>query len=336
MEELNARFEEFVRTLRPTDPQKNLAKDELDFIEGKFESFEVEDHTDFSFKKALRSGSYAKKTSLRRHEEGDFDADIGIYFDVEDPEALGPHDLLDHVESVLRRAYKNRTERQPIFDRSVKSAVRIKFEVSPKINIDAVPIVSLAHSSIDNYGYIPRRDSEKRKTSVTEHVQFISDRNKLVDSTPFNHLLMIFKWWRNNNFDNALRDKCTSFFMELVVAKAFDQTYKSFTDNWLDNLLQMGTWMLRQRMAEPIYFPDKRIPLKSFPKDAVVALDPVNVDNNIAAEWTTQDREAFLKKIQILCDHLNDAKNEALADDVDSAADVLDQVFPNFSTWSEA
>ncbi len=44
MDDINERFSEFIRTLRPTVAQRDLAKDELDFIEGKFESFEVEDH----------------------------------------------------------------------------------------------------------------------------------------------------------------------------------------------------------------------------------------------------------------------------------------------------
>lgn len=333
MEDVNGRFDEFIRALRPTDAQMDLAKDELDFIEEKFESFEIEDHHDFSFKKALRSGSYAKKTILKRHETGDFDADIGIYFDVEDPEKLSPHDLMDHVEAVLRRAYKNRTGRTPQFERC-KSAVRVKFDTHPKINIDAVPIVSLEHGSIDNYGYIPRRDLEKRKTSVTEHVKFVSDRNKLHYSTPYNQIFMLFKWWKNNALDETLGSKVSSFFLELVIAKAFDETYKTFTTNWLDNLLKVGSWIARNRLRESIYFVDKRIPVTTFPKDPVIVLDSVNPQNNVAATWTTQDRDNFANKIQNMCDVLNDAVNEAAAGDIDSAVEILDIVFPNFSTWS--
>lgn len=335
MDDINGRFEEFIRALRPTPAQMDLAKGELDFIEKNFASFEVEDHHDFAFKKALRSGSYAKKAILRRHDIGDFDADIGIYFEVEDSEGLAPQDLLNHVESVLRRAYKNRTERQPEFDRSCQSAVRIKFEVSPKINIDAVPIVSLQHSSIDNYGYIPRRDSEKRKTSVTEHVQFVTDRNGRFEKTPYNHLLMLWKWWRNHAFEGDLRGKTSSFFVELLVAKAFDETYKGFSGDWLQNLLKMGTWIVRQRLREPVYFPDKRLPTPGvLPQDPVIVLDPVNPDNNVASDWGVQDREAFLVKAQSMCDLLNDAANEVRAGDIDSAVEILDSVFPNFSSWS--
>ena len=336
MDDINDRFEEFIRALRPTQSQRDLAKDELNFIEKKFGSYETDDHHDFSFKKALRSGSYAKNAILRRHETGDFDADIGIYFDVEDSDSLSPHDLLDHVESVLRRAYKNRTERQPQFDRSCGSAVRFRFEISPKINIDAVPIVSLEHGSINNYGYIPRRDAEKRKTSVTEHVQFVTGRNRLHEKTPYNQILMLWKWWRNNSFEGNLRDHTSSFFIELLTAKAFDETYKTFTEDWLTNLLKMGTWIVRQRLREPIYFSDRRLPSPSSEilKEQVVVLDPVNPENNIASEWSIPDRDAFLVKVQNMCDILGDALNEVGADDVDSAVEILDGVFPNFSTWS--
>lgn len=333
MSEMNARFEEFIRSLRPSDGQLTLAKDELDFIEKKFSTYDTETHDDFSYKKSLRSGSYAKDAILKRHDTGDFDADIGIYFDVEDAETLSPHDLMNHVESVLRRAYKNRTERTPEFERA-KSAVRVKFETHPKINIDAVPIVSLEHASIENYGYIPRRDNEKRKTSVTEHVKFVTDRNKQFQATPFNQILMLWKWWRNNAFEGQQRDQVSSFFLELVVAKAFDETYKTFNGDWLSNLLKMGTWIVRQRLREPVYFVDKRIPVTAIPKDPVVVLDSVNPQNNVAASWSVQDRDRFVNQVQNFCDVLNDAINEAVAGDDESAVEVLDAVFPNFSTWS--
>ena len=99
---------------------------------------------------------------LRRHATGDFDADLGLYIKVDDDGETPTENLLDYTEALLRRAYAQRTQRKPTFDRSSKSSVKVKFEVAPKINLDITPIIALEHASIPNWGLIPRRDGEQR------------------------------------------------------------------------------------------------------------------------------------------------------------------------------
>jgi hypothetical protein len=328
------RFDEFLKALRPSDGQLDLVKTELDFLESKLKDFVVDDDR-YHLVKVLRSGGYAKSTLLKRHETGDFDADAAIYIKAADGEAPPLKNLLDYVEALLRRAYENRTKRKPTFDRGPKSAVRVKFEVTPKINIDAVPVIDLPHDSIPNWGTIPRRDGELRNTSISEHVRFVADRNKVRGAVPFHQLLMLAKWWRNHSFDEQLHDRFSSFALELVFAKAFDESARNLTGAWLGDLLAVGTWILRHRFETPIKFPDRRVPAATSAESADFSvIDPMNLDNNVAHDWTRDDVSLFLKEVNRLCDVMQDALNEAAADELSDASLILDQVFPNFSNWS--
>ena len=331
----NARFDEFINALRPGDGQLAEAKTELDLLEKKLKTF-ISDDDDFDFGKVLRSGSYAKNTLLKRHESGDFDADAAVYVKPPDEdEEPGLATVLDYVEKLLRRAYANRTKRKPVFDRTPKSAVKVKFEVTPKINIDAVPVVAVDHATIPNWGKIPRRSGGFRSTSVTEHITFVTERNKVPGVVPFNHLLMVMKWWRNHNFDESEHAKFSSFALELVVGKAFDAVRTRLSGLWLDDLLAIGTWILRHRFASPIDFPDPRVPAATGVVDGqFLIIDPMNSDNNVAHDWMQRDVDEFLEGLDRFCDVVQDAANEAAAGEEHEAALLLDQVLPNFSNWS--
>lgn len=331
---ITSRFSEFLKALRPGKSQLDLAKSEIDFLEGKLKDF-ISDDDEFTLVKVLRSGSYAKNTLLKRHDSGDFDADAAIYIKAAEDESPDLSQLLDYLEKLLRRAYKQRKERKPSFDRSTKSAVRVKFEVTPRINIDAVPVISLEHATIPNWGKIPRRDGEFRATSVTEHNAFVSNRNKVRGALAFNQILMVMKWWRNNAIDQTLHDKFSSFALELMLGKAFDETTAKMSGSWLPDLLALGTWILRHRFESKIEFDDPRVPAASGKvRGDFVVLDPMNRDNNVAHDWTRRDVVLFLDEVNRLCDVIQDAENEASAGELEEACQLLDQVFPDFSNWS--
>lgn len=333
MSEINVRFSRFIKAIGPTEGQNKVVKAELDFLETKLKNY-VADDDDTTFVKALRSGSYAKATLLRRHEQGDFDADIAIYVRGGIADEDHSDGLLDYLERLLRRAYKNRSKRKPRFDRSSKSAVKVIFDDHPKINIDAVPVITVDHDQIPNYGEIPRRDGERRRTSVTEHILFVQQRSSLYQPTPFHNLIRIWKWWRNHAFDE--HDRVSSFFLELLLGQAFDESLSGFSDQWLDNLLAAGTWIVRHRLADPVIFDDSRVPPATAPHSAeVVVVDPMNADNNITHDWTAVDRDGFLEKVGEFCDVLQDAINDAEAGEHDDAAEILEQALPRFLDFSQ-
>ena len=124
--------------------------------------------------------------------------------------------MISYLEKLARTAYEKRTVRTPRFETN-ESCVRAVFNVTPKINIDIVPVVSIEHKSIPNWGILPKRDGTRCHTSVTEHIDFVRSRNDQDSAVPFRKLVRLFKQWRNGAFDENEREKVRSFFLELVL-----------------------------------------------------------------------------------------------------------------------
>lgn len=331
MPTVKQRFDNYYKRVRPKPGQLKLVKTELDLLErrlgGEFGQLEG-----FDFVKALRSGSYPKQTMVRRAKVGDFDADLGVYVSSSGSRPIDG--LLNHVQSMVERVYASRTKRQPYIDRSAKSSIRVEFEDHPKINIDIVPIIVLEHPKIANWGYIPRRDGERRPTSVTGHIEFVRERNKRKGATDFHKLVTVLKWWRNHWADQQLVEVFSSFALSLVLARAFDDS--ELSGDWLEDLLEVVSWVCRHRLLRPISFRVSNVPrATSVCNDEVQIFDPYNLDNNVAHEIRSSQREAIVELFDRLADRLQDAQLEREHDEKDMCA-VLDGGLYNFLTWSKA
>ena len=329
---LKTEFNHYLDAIQPTKTQRDLAKEELSFIEGKLQEY-IQDDDPYRFVKALRSGSFAKATALRRTEAADFDADIAIYVEVDDEAAdVDVADLVAYIEKLARRAYKQRTKRRPRFETN-ESCVRVVFTITPKINIDIVPIVSIDHASIPNWGLLPKRDGTRCYTSVSEHVEFVQSRNDQDASVPFRKQVRLFKVWRNGVFDSKGREKVRSFFLELVLGKAYDEQKAQMTGEALPDMSRMAAWIIGHGLEREISFPDCRVPPAAVPhRGPVVVLDPINRDDNVTADWTVEDRDLFLDRLDELRDVLRDAEIDA-EHDRDGAIAFVDQVLPNFTNF---
>lgn len=326
---LKTEFNRYLDAIQPTMAQRNLAKDELSFLEGKLREF-IQDDDPYRFVKALRSGSFAKATALRRTEAADFDADIAVYMEVDDEDAAEVADLIAYIEKLTRRAYKQRTSRRPRFE-THESCVRVAFTVTPKINIDIVPIVSIYHQSIPNWGLLPKRDGTRCHTSVSEHVEFVKSRNDQNASVPFRKLVRLFKVWRNGAFESEDQEKVRSFFLELVLGKAYDEQKAVMTGEALPDMSRLAAWIIQHGLEHDISFSDFRVPpATTHHQGPVVVLDPINRNDNVASDWTTADRDLFLDRLDELRDVLRDAEIEA-GHDLDAAIAFVDLVLPNFS-----
>ena len=88
-------------------------------------------------------------------------------------------------------------------------------------------------------------------------------------------------------------------------------------------------------MNNKISFPDPRVPsAENEPQGPVLVIDPMNNDNNITHDWSLEDLNTFLSRIDELCDVVQDALNEAEVGEFDEAAALLEQIFPNFRNWT--
>lgn len=328
---LKAEFNRYLDAIQPTKGQRDVAKEELSFIEGKLREF-IQDDDPYRFVKALRSGSFAKATALRRTEAADFDADIAVYVGVDNEEEAEVGDLVAYIEKLARRAYQQRTVRRPRFETN-ESCVRVVFTKPPQINIDIVPIVAVPHDTIPNWGLLPKRDGTRCHTSVSEHIEFVKSRNDQDASVPFRKLVRLFKVWRNGAFEGKEQEKVRSFFLELVVGKAYDALKAQMTGEALPDMSRLAAWIIRHGLEHEISFPDSRVPPATVSHQGpVVVLDPINRDDNVAEDWTVADRDRFLDRLDELRDVLRDAEIEA-EDDLDAAIAFVDQVLPKFSDF---
>lgn len=330
---LKPEFDRYLDAIQPTKAQRTLAKEELDLLEGKLREF-IQDDDPYRFVKALRSGSFAKATALRRTEAADFDADLAVYVKVDDEAAVDVADLVAYIEKLTRRAYKQRTTRRPRFETN-ESCVRVVFTAPPKINLDIVPIVAKEHKSIENWGLLPKRDGTECLTSVSEHIEFVRSRNDQGASVPFRKLVRLFKVWRNGAFEGKDQKKVRSFFLELVLGKAYDEQKARMTGEALADMSLLAAWIIQHRLECEISFPDCRVPPATVRhRGPVVVLDPINRDDNVTSDWTDADRERFLDRLDELRDVLRDAELEA-PHDLDAAIAFVDQVLPNFGKFSK-
>ena len=327
---LKDRFTRYLDAIQPTQAQRNLAKEELSFLEKRLREY-ITDDDPYKYVKALRSGSFAKATSLRREQSDDFDADIAVYVEQQDAGSSSTANLIAYVEKLTKRAYEKRTKRKPRFERH-ESCVRAVFDVTPKINIDIVPIVALDHKTIPNWGVLPKRDGSECHTSVTEHIDFVRHRNKPQHSVSFRKLVRLLKRWRNEKFPDS---KLSSFALELILAKAYDEQERSITGEALPDLMLLTKWIVNHALESTICFADPRVPAPTVShNDPVIVLDPINQDDNVTSGWTVGDRDLFLDRIDNLRDILRDAEIEA-GDDPDIAMDFVQQAFSDFRSLSE-
>ncbi len=330
---LKSRFHRYLDAIQPATAQRNLAKEELTFLENKLSGY-IRDDDPFKFVKAPRTGSFAKATSLRREESVDFDADIAVYVKEQDEGSANIASLVSYVEKLTKRAYEKRIMRKPKFEKN-ESCVRAVFDVTPKINIDIVPIVALDHETIPNWGVLPKRDGSQCYTSVTEHIEFVRSRNNPKSSVPFRKLVRLFKRWRNDTFEDSERSKLSSFTIELMLAKGYDEQIRSITGEALPDLVLLTKWIITHALESTISFADTRVAASTVThKGPVVVLDPINRDDNVTSDWTLSDRDRFLDRVDELRDILRDAEIEA-RDNPDASVSFIEQAFPNFRNLSE-
>jgi Second Messenger Oligonucleotide or Dinucleotide Synthetase domain len=316
------RFNRFVKNIRPTDDHINEANRQTDYMVEKLKGKVAADGT-FKLEKVLKAGSNAKFTSLRRTTENIFDVDLAAYYSGTGATTKDLNKLLDFTCERLREIYPSKPKED--FE-ALKSAVRVKFRSGIKLNVDVAPIIQDDSLELENGGWLPRADGW-RLTSVTCHNQFISRRttksNEVSGPVKFNRLVRLMKWW-NNQQDIAQ----PSIFCDLITAAAFDAY--GVTNEWQSSLRQVFSFLLKHQFLEPIIFDDyydtRRL---TFPSGQVVIMDSVNLENNIAKDWTKKIRLDYLARVQDAYDWMMEARSCELDDDEEGAVEMWCQVFGN-------
>ena len=272
------------------------------------------------------SGSYKKRTGLRRHVQGKHPVegqDVDLVF------VVSPTTKDDEeITALLGRFNRYAKDSYPDVPRSTtKSSVRLSF-VGTKLSYDLVPM--LATDAVDEQILI-RKGGERRRTSVQKHVEFVTRRTRTSNDLPgrvkFNECIRLFKWWREVLAEGDV-DKYTTMLIELMCAAAFDKlgveaTYSSTLGRWFGYLAHIV------KVRTPIYFSDYT-PWASAPASAVWAVvDPVNKENNVADRLSTLDVDALADALAEARDAIQAAVSADEDDDESECLDELARVFGN-------
>jgi Second Messenger Oligonucleotide or Dinucleotide Synthetase domain len=234
------------------------------------------------------SGSFAKKTGLRRHLQGDSavegqDIDLPFVVSPRDEEGEEIDELLSRFDRYASTSYPE-TQRK-----RTKSSIQLDF-VGTKLRYDLVPM--LAVPGDDEAQLLLRADGKRRRTSVQKHIEFVTRRNGLSNNlsgrVKFNECVRLIKWWREFRTGAPGRHRVLSdvpsIIIDLLCAHAYDrlqveETYAGTLARWFDLLTR--TIRNRERVAFSDFL---RIPASSS-ADAWSVLDPVNPDNNVVSQW---------------------------------------------------
>ena len=230
------------------------------------------------------SGSFAKRTGLRRHLQGesyvegqDVDLPFVVSPKTKDDEAVDR--LLDKFLAYAQASYPDTTRTK------TKSSVRLRF-VGTKLSYDLVPMLATPDPEEQ---ILLRADGERRRTSVQKHITFIKSRtqasNVLAGRVKFNECVRLMKWWREFRVGNAgSLTEMPTFVVDLLSAKAFDD--QSVTDSYAETLARWFGFLANMAQKQTsVYFTDFVRP-SVLPRATWVVLDPVNPENNAVSAWT--------------------------------------------------
>jgi len=242
------------------------------------EKLEAKLHEDGSYriKKFRRAGSLEKGTSNKPRAGKPVDADVGVYFEVNDPENFDVDHLLGLIKKLLEAAYPQKSPED--FNDSGGRIVEVEFKESG-LEVDLVPIVSLDADA--NYGYQYSRRGDRVKTSVKVHVDHYRE-HAAKDSFLAPALRMAKRWryWQE-------LEGIQSFHLELMLSYLIDRDGPA--SSLEESFRRLFLFIIRD-LGKGIAFGGTP---GSF-SDPVVIVDPANEDNNVAARIELSEREALI------------------------------------------
>jgi hypothetical protein len=273
------------------------------------------------------SGSFEKKTGLRRHLQGDSAVEGQ---DVDLPFVISPHDEDGkRIDELLNRFHGYAGTTYPYTSRKpTRSSIQLDF-VGTKLRYDLVPM--LAVPGDDGSQILLRANGEQRRTSVQKHIEFVTRRtgesNLLQGRVKFNECVRLIKWWREFRQVNArVLEDVPSIVLDLMCAHAYDrvqvrETYAETLAQWFS--LLTATVQKRERIAFKDFGP---IPATNRTGEWEV-LDPVNSGNNVISQWGTAELDELGDWLEEACDTLHRAVAADLRGDDVASLEFLVELF---------
>ena len=255
---------------------RNEYREQVSRLLEKLERVLAEDGS-YRIQKFRRAGSLEKGTSNRPRAGKPVDADVGVYFDVDDVSTFDIAELQRLIKRLLVAAYPQKSEED--FDDSGARTFGVVFK-GTGLEVDLVPIVSLDADA--DYGLQYSREGDCVKTSVKAHLEHYRNHASCDEFLP-STLRLAKRWCYWQELEGV-----QSFHFELMLSYLVDRNGSSKgIEESLRRLLLFVIRDLSRGVAfdgvDPSVFPDP-----------VVIVDPANGENNVASRIEAGERDALV------------------------------------------
>lgn len=255
--------------------ERNEYREQVNRLLNKLEAVLATDGA-YKIKKFRRAGSLEKGTSNRPRPDKPVDADVGVYFEVDDSGNFDVVALQRLIKELLVVAYPQKSEED--FEEGART-----FGVAFKgtgLEVDLVPIVALDAAA--DYGLQYSRRGDCVKTSVKIHIDHYRAHASL--DPLLAALLRLAKRWRYWQELKGIQ----SFHLELMLSYLVDRDGPAAN---LEEGLRRFFLFVARDLASGVSFDDADASAFS---DSLVIVDPANDENNVAARVTSGERDAFV------------------------------------------
>jgi tRNA nucleotidyltransferase (CCA-adding enzyme) len=256
----------------------------------------MKEHPTCGIAKSYLSGSLAKGTALKTCS----DVDVALYITY-DGEKKVDAKLLNWIAERLRKAYPQMSADQ-IKPKTYSVGIEYK---TLGIEIDVVPV--FYEGDANDRGLLVSQDNGSTlMTSIPMHLEFIRKR-KAAQDTHFAQVVRLIKWWAAEQKAKDANFRFKSFMVELICSHLADNgqdfsDYRKGMEEFFNYIVSTG---LKKRIAFKDYYAATELP--GTLSDVVQIFDPVNAKNNVASQYTENNRRLIVEAAQDALDALNEA-----------------------------
>lgn len=250
----------------------------------------INENPDYNLKRMMLSGSLAKRTSLRSIS----DADAALYVKPDDDTPKDMTDFLAWLVNELATLYPNIKPEQI----SAKTySVSISFR-GTGLDVDVVPIYW--QDSDWNGDLVSQDDGSLLRTNIPQHLEFISTRQERhsPNSPHFKQVIRLLKCWAGGHKERNENFRFKSFMIELIMAHLADTRLAAGNplplDNYPDALREFFDYLQISNLDDVISFDDFGHGNVQTHGKPINIFDPVNAENNVAEQYTKQNKTVIL------------------------------------------
>lgn len=260
----------------------------------------MKEHPTCGIAKSYLSGSLAKGTALKTCS----DVDVALYITYDGEKKVDAR-LLNWISERLRKAYPQMSADQ-IKPKTYSVGIEYK---TAGIEIDVVPV--FYEGDPKDRGLLVSQDNGSTlMTSIPMHLEFVRKRKK-AQETHFAQVVRLIKWWAAEQKAKDANFRFKSFMVELICAHLVDNgqdfsDYRKSMEAFFNYIVSTG---LKKRIAFKDYYQPSELPTTA--TGVVEIFDPVNAKNNVASQYTENNRKLIVEAAQDALDALNEAHTAA-------------------------